>query len=129
VDQRGEVRSLAKPDPLSKFSLLTCRFRRNPTVDLLARLGSDLKVPLSELFREPEPGAKKPALARWSKTNAETVRSQRLWCGHPASNEGRVPYQWLVSVNRRGRAELRQNFYRKQCPRSLSLMDSCAAKR
>jgi transcriptional regulator with XRE-family HTH domain len=32
----------------------------SPTVDLLDKLGTSLKVPLAEFFRIPEPGAKKP---------------------------------------------------------------------
>ncbi len=35
------------------------RKQGNATVDLLDRLASVLKVPLIELFREPEPGSKK----------------------------------------------------------------------
>jgi len=35
------------------------RKQGNATVDLLDRLASVLDVPLSELFRQPEPGAKK----------------------------------------------------------------------
>jgi transcriptional regulator with XRE-family HTH domain len=36
------------------------RKRGNPTVDLLDKLAATLQVPLSEFFREPEVGAKRP---------------------------------------------------------------------
>ncbi len=34
--------------------------RGNPTVDFLDKLAGCLDVPLSEFFREPEPGARRP---------------------------------------------------------------------